>query len=75
MEAAVNTACSVAEGEAECKINDTAVVPLSQSRLVCVEFPGLVNNVDKMLETIGGEQGMSRVITHHINHQFIFSYA
>lgn len=47
--------------EAEYKSKDTATVPLSETRLVCVEFPGLVKNVDKMLESIGGEQGLSKV--------------
>ncbi|XP_053328382.1 general transcription factor 3C polypeptide 5 [Spea bombifrons] len=31
--------------------------------MVCVEYPGLVRNVDKMLLTLGGEQGVSRVYT------------
>lgn len=60
MDATVDTASSATE--AECKSKDTATVPLSETRLVCVEFPGLVKNVDKMLETIGGEQGLSKVI-------------
>ncbi|XP_060119895.1 general transcription factor 3C polypeptide 5-like [Heteronotia binoei] len=30
-------------------------------RLVCVEYPGVVRNEDKMLQTLGGEEGVSRV--------------
>ncbi|KAM4662770.1 general transcription factor 3C polypeptide 5 isoform 2-T2 [Discoglossus pictus] len=29
--------------------------------MVCVEYPGLVRDVDKMLLTLGGEEGVSRV--------------
>uniref|UniRef100_A0A8C7JI14 Ral transcription factor IIIC subunit 5 n=1 Tax=Oncorhynchus kisutch TaxID=8019 RepID=A0A8C7JI14_ONCKI len=44
------------------------VVPESSStlslsednKLVCVEYPGIISNVDKMLESIGGIQGMSK---------------
>lgn len=60
MDATVNTSSSATE--AECKSKDTATLPLSETRLVCIEYPGLVNNVDRMLETIGGEQGLSKVI-------------
>ncbi|XP_035246853.1 general transcription factor 3C polypeptide 5 [Anguilla anguilla] len=39
----------------------SAVLPLRQDcRLVCVEYPGLVVNVDKMLETLGGEKTVSK---------------
>ncbi|XP_060791409.1 general transcription factor 3C polypeptide 5 [Neoarius graeffei] len=58
MDATVNTSSSATE--AECKSKDTATLPLSETRLVCIEYPGLVNNVDRMLETIGGEQGLSK---------------
>ncbi|KAJ8346735.1 hypothetical protein SKAU_G00281360 [Synaphobranchus kaupii] len=38
-----------------------AVLPLRQDcRLVSVEYPGYVTNVDKMLETLGGEQAVSK---------------
>lgn len=45
-----------------------SVVPESSStlslsednKLVCVEYPGIISNVDKMLESIGGIQGMSK---------------
>uniref|UniRef100_A0A8C7SJT3 Ral transcription factor IIIC subunit 5 n=1 Tax=Oncorhynchus mykiss TaxID=8022 RepID=A0A8C7SJT3_ONCMY len=30
------------------------------NRLVCVEYPGIISNVDNMLETIGGIQGVSK---------------
>uniref|UniRef100_A0A8D0HJE2 General transcription factor 3C polypeptide 5 n=1 Tax=Sphenodon punctatus TaxID=8508 RepID=A0A8D0HJE2_SPHPU len=30
-------------------------------RMVSVEYPGLVQNVDKMLQTLGGEEGVSRI--------------
>lgn len=63
MDATVNAATSVTE--TECKSKDSATMPLSETRLVCVEYPGLVNNVDKMLETIGGEQGLSKVTVYH----------
>lgn len=40
----------------------TAVLKIPQTcRLVCVEYPGYVKNVDKMLETVGGEKGVSKV--------------
>lgn len=32
-----------------------------ERRLVCVEYPGLVRDVSKMLSTLGGEEGVSRV--------------
>ncbi|XP_023651327.1 general transcription factor 3C polypeptide 5 isoform X1 [Paramormyrops kingsleyae] len=39
----------------------TAVLTIPQTcRLVCVEYPGYVKNVDKMLETVGGEKGVSK---------------
>lgn len=30
-------------------------------RLVCVEYPGVVQDVAKTLQTLGGEEGVSRV--------------
>lgn len=30
-------------------------------RLVCVQYPGVVNNVDRMLETIGGIPALETV--------------
>lgn len=60
MDATVNTACL--DTEDECKTKEAVTLPLSETRLVCIEYPALVNNVDKMLETVGGEQGLSKVI-------------
>lgn len=34
-----------------------------ERRLVCVEYPGMVRDVSKMLSTLGGEEGVSRVRT------------
>ncbi|KAM9324309.1 general transcription factor 3C polypeptide 5 [Gastrophryne carolinensis] len=36
-------------------------LPRNQKPMVCVEYPGLVENVDRMLLTLGGEEGVSRV--------------
>lgn len=39
-------------------------VPLDlrrERRMVCVEYPGVVRDVSKMLQTLGGEEGVSRV--------------
>lgn len=41
---------------------NTATLALSDTSLVCVEYPAVVNNVDTMLESIGGEEGVSKVI-------------
>ncbi|XP_029467819.1 general transcription factor 3C polypeptide 5 [Rhinatrema bivittatum] len=35
----------------------------SRGRMVCVEYPGLVRDSEKMLLTLGGEEGVSRVYT------------
>lgn len=32
-----------------------------ERRMVCVEYPGMVRDVSKMLTTLGGEEGVSRV--------------
>ncbi|KAM9064216.1 general transcription factor 3C polypeptide 5 isoform 2-T2 [Sarcophilus harrisii] len=32
-----------------------------ERRLVCVEYPGVVQDVSKMLQTLGGEEGVSRI--------------
>ncbi|RXM95785.1 General transcription factor 3C polypeptide 5 [Acipenser ruthenus] len=43
------------------KVESTAVLSLPQHRrMVCAEYPCRVLNVGKMLETLGGEEGMSR---------------
>lgn len=44
---------------------NTATLVLPDTNLVCVEYPGVVNNVDKMLDSIGGEEGVSKVIILH----------
>ncbi|KAK6315933.1 hypothetical protein J4Q44_G00134570 [Coregonus suidteri] len=39
----------------------SATLSLSEdNKLVCVKYPGIISNVDKMLETIGGVQGVSK---------------
>lgn len=48
------------EPDAESK----AAIPVDlrrERRLVCVEYPGVVRNEVKMLQTLGGEEGVSRV--------------
>nr|XP_033817489.1 general transcription factor 3C polypeptide 5 isoform X2 [Geotrypetes seraphini] len=41
---------------------NAAVLALSpRRRMVCVEYPGLVQDPEKMLLTLGGEEGVSRV--------------
>ncbi|KAM3599454.1 uncharacterized protein V6R79_005845 [Siganus canaliculatus] len=42
----------------------SATVELRPNRLVCVEYPAVVTNVDKMLETLGGEQTVSKIFSH-----------
>lgn len=39
---------------------NTATLALPDVNLVCVEYPGIVNNVDKMLESIGRDEGVSK---------------
>ncbi|XP_077003591.1 general transcription factor 3C polypeptide 5 [Tamandua tetradactyla] len=34
-----------------------------ERRMVCVEYPGVVRDVSKMLTTLGGEEGVSRIYT------------
>ncbi|CAG5867227.1 unnamed protein product [Menidia menidia] len=38
----------------------SSTVELPDRKLVCVEYPAMVNSVDKMLETLGGEQTMAK---------------
>ncbi|XP_076025635.1 general transcription factor 3C polypeptide 5 [Genypterus blacodes] len=42
----------------------SATVPLQERRLACVEYPAVVRNVDKMLETLGGEKAMTKIYSH-----------
>ncbi|KAL2099541.1 hypothetical protein ACEWY4_003935 [Coilia grayii] len=39
---------------------NSATVNLPDNKLVCVEYPGIFSNVDKMLDTVGGERGVSK---------------
>ncbi|XP_063067113.1 general transcription factor 3C polypeptide 5 isoform X2 [Engraulis encrasicolus] len=39
---------------------NSASVNLPDNKLVCVEYPGIFNNVDKMLDTLGGERGLTK---------------
>lgn len=41
----------------------SSTVELRANKLVCVEYPAVVTSVSKMLETLGGEQTLSRVST------------
>ena len=36
-------------------------VPIRRDKFVCIEYPGQVKNVDKMLETLGDEETVSKV--------------
>ncbi|XP_022623743.1 general transcription factor 3C polypeptide 5 isoform X1 [Seriola dumerili] len=42
----------------------SSTVKLQDNRLVCVEYPAVINSVPKMLETLGGEQGVSKTFAH-----------
>ncbi|KAM3874401.1 general transcription factor 3C polypeptide 5 [Diretmus argenteus] len=44
--------------------SSSSVVELQSNKLVSVEYPAVVCNVDKMLETIGGEEGLSKTYGH-----------
>ncbi|XP_077333680.1 general transcription factor 3C polypeptide 5 [Lithobates pipiens] len=46
---------------AEMEGSATVTLPRGKKPMVCVEYPGLVQDVDKMLLTLGGEEGVSRV--------------
>lgn len=39
----------------------SSIVELRDNKLMCVEYPAVVNSVDKMLETLGGAQAVSKV--------------
>lgn len=39
----------------------SSTVELRDRKLVCVEYPAVVHSVDKMLDTLGGEQTVSKV--------------
>lgn len=59
MDETINKQCPAAE--VLHKSEDSVTLELTKNRLVCVEYPALFNNVDTMLETVGGEQGLSKV--------------
>ncbi|XP_040013848.1 general transcription factor 3C polypeptide 5 [Xiphias gladius] len=42
----------------------SSAVELRDNKLVCVEYPAVVSNVAKMLETLGGEQAVSKTFAH-----------
>lgn len=40
---------------------NTGTLSLRGKKLVCVEYPALVQNLDRVLESLGGEQTVSKV--------------
>ncbi|GAA6216057.1 general transcription factor 3C polypeptide 5 [Lates japonicus] len=42
----------------------SSTVELRDNRLVCVEYPGVISSVPRMLETLGGEQAVSKTFAH-----------
>lgn len=51
---------------AEPDADPKAAIPVDlrrERRLVCVEYPGVVRNEAKMLQTLGGEESVSRIYT------------
>lgn len=48
-------------GQSEDVPGSSATVELRPDKLVCVEYPAVVTSVDKMLETLGGQQAVSKV--------------
>ncbi|XP_053196075.1 general transcription factor 3C polypeptide 5 [Scomber japonicus] len=51
-------------GHSEDVPGSSATLELHDKKLVCVEYPAVVNNVDKMLETLGGERAVSKTFAH-----------
>lgn len=41
----------------------SSTVEMRDRKLVCVEYPAVVRSADKMLQTLGGEQTVSKVST------------
>lgn len=39
----------------------SSTVELRDKKLVCVEYPGVFSSVDRMLNTLGGEQSVAKV--------------
>lgn len=54
--------------------DSTAVSPehLFHRKLVCIGYPGIVNNEENMLKTLGGIQNISKVSQHILMLVFIF---
>lgn len=52
----------------------SSTVELRDNKLVCVEYPAVVTSVDKMLETLGGEQAVSKVSRHSWDRPLLHSY-
>lgn len=50
--------CQAGDGDVP---GGSSSVELRDNRLVCVEYPAAVTSVDKMLETLGGQQAVSKV--------------
>lgn len=50
-----NASAPTEDGDEQSKFNFS-------KKFVCVEYPGIVKNVDKMLETLGGRETISEVI-------------
>ncbi|XP_072228361.1 general transcription factor 3C polypeptide 5 isoform X2 [Leuresthes tenuis] len=43
----------------------SSTVKLRDKKLVCVEYPAVISSVDKMLETLGGEQTVTKTFADH----------
>lgn len=39
---------------------------LTQNKFVCIEYPGHVKNIDRVLETLGGENAIATVRSHFL---------
>lgn len=55
-------------GQSEDLPGSSSTVELRPDRLVCVEYPAVVTSVEKMLETLGGQQSVSKVSSNGILH-------
>ncbi|TRY95146.1 hypothetical protein DNTS_003854 [Danionella cerebrum] len=63
MDADNTTSVSGAEGinkDPAMTSGNAVTLPLSDINLVCVEYPAVVKNVKRMLQSIGGEEGVSK---------------
>uniref|UniRef100_A0A673CLD1 General transcription factor IIIC, polypeptide 5 n=1 Tax=Sphaeramia orbicularis TaxID=375764 RepID=A0A673CLD1_9TELE len=43
---------------------NSSTLELRDKKLVCVEYPAVVTSVDRMMETLGGEQAVSKTYAH-----------